>query len=62
MYLTYTIKYPFVKTFHYPPSQQDKLPLADTNGINRFKLCSPAPKLRKPYGWAGISTSTRLCR
>lgn len=35
-----------------------KLPLANASGINHSELCSPSPKLRKPYGWAAMSTST----
>mgnify|MGYP001654736184 CR=1 FL=1 len=33
----------------------NKLPLADASCINHSALRSSSPKLRKPYGWAGMS-------
>ena len=35
----------------------NKLPLADASCINHSALRSSSPKLRKPYGWASMSTS-----
>ena len=41
---------------------EHKLPPANANGINHSETQTPSPKLRKPYGRAGISASTCLCR
>ena len=35
----------------------NKLPLVDASCINHSALRSSSPKLRKPYGWASMSTS-----
>jgi len=33
----------------------NKLPPANTGGIKHSELQTPGPKLRNPYGWAGMS-------
>ena len=39
-----------------------KRPPANVSGINRPETQTPGPKLRKPYGRTGMSTSACLCR
>ena len=41
---------------------EHKLPPANANGINHSETQTPGPKLRKPYGRAGMSASACLCR
>ena len=41
---------------------EQKLPPANANGINHSETQTPGPKLRKPYGRAGMSASACLRR
>ena len=41
---------------------EHKLPPANANGINHSETQTPGPKLRKPYGRAGMSASACLRR
>ena len=41
---------------------EHKLPPANANGIDHSETQTPGPKLRKPYGRAGMSASACLCR
>ena len=41
---------------------EHKLPPANANGINHSETQTPSPKLRKPYGRAGMSASACLCK